>query len=121
MTSWPHDDMLQMGNAGYKVIVKHEDHILWVESLVLRNLGPISRLYDVIIRRQIGILFCWLGNSIYQALLIFSQAVCFVLQCMFNAQETQCMAFEDASLGNLSCGCYDKCSECRLYRVRMVD
>ena len=58
-----------------KVIVKHEDHILWVESLVLRNLGPVSRLYDIVIRRYIGIFFCWLGNSIYQTLLFFSHAV----------------------------------------------
>lgn len=57
-----------------KVIVQHEDHILWVESLVLRNLGPISRLYDTTIRRQIGIFFCWLGNTIYQTLLFLSQA-----------------------------------------------
>ena len=49
--------------------MKHEDHILWVESLVLRNLGPVSRLYDIVIRRYIGIFFCWLGNSIYQMLL----------------------------------------------------
>jgi hypothetical protein len=58
-----------------KVIVKHEDHILWVESLVLRNLGPVSRLYDIVIRRYIGIFFCWLGNSIYQMLLFLSHAV----------------------------------------------
>lgn len=57
-----------------KVIVKHEDHILWVESLVLRNLGPVSRLYDIVIRRYIGIFFCWLGNSIYQMLLFLSHA-----------------------------------------------
>jgi len=44
-----------------KVTVKHEEHILWVESLVLRNLGPVSRLYDIVICRYIGIFFCWLG------------------------------------------------------------
>jgi len=64
----------QLWLAG-KVITKHEDHILWVESLILRNLGPFSRLYDVVIRRQIGIFFCWLGNSIYQVLDLFSRAV----------------------------------------------
>ena len=58
-----------------KVITKHEDHILWVESLMLRNLGPISRLYDSAIRRYIGIFFCWLGNTIYETLSTLSEAV----------------------------------------------
>lgn len=57
------------------MITKHEDHILWVESLVLRNLGLVSRLYDSTIRRYIGILFCWLGNTIYQALRTLSEVV----------------------------------------------
>ncbi len=63
------------GKVNHYQIVKHEDHILWVESLVLRNLGPVSRLYDIVIRRYIGIFFCWLGNSIYQMLLFLSHGV----------------------------------------------
>lgn len=49
--------------------------MLWVESLVLRNLGPFSRLYETVIRRYIGILFCWLGNTIYQCLATLSESV----------------------------------------------
>ncbi|KAL3144033.1 hypothetical protein ABBQ32_003837 [Trebouxia sp. C0010 RCD-2024] len=55
-----------------KVIVKHEDHVLWVESLLLRNLGPFSRFYDHTIRRLIGIFFSVVGNSIYTLLLHLS-------------------------------------------------
>ncbi|KAL3150047.1 hypothetical protein ABBQ38_013397 [Trebouxia sp. C0009 RCD-2024] len=58
-----------------KVITKHEDHVLWLESLVLRNLGPFSRFYDSTIRRCIGIFFCWLGNLIYEALAWCSEVV----------------------------------------------
>ena len=58
-----------------KVIVKQEDHILWVESLVLRNLGPISRFHYHTGRRFIGRFFCWLGNSIYSFLVFFSAVV----------------------------------------------
>ena len=65
-----------------KVITKHEDHILWVESLVLRNLGPISRLYDSTIRRYIGMFFCWLGNTIYQTLRLQTE----VVSCLLHNQ-----------------------------------
>ena len=51
-----------------KVIVKHEDHVLWIESLVLRNLGPVSRFYNGYVRRKIGQAFSIIGNTIYTTL-----------------------------------------------------
>lgn len=60
-----------------KVIVKHEDHVLWVESLLLRNMGPVSRFYDHTIRRLNGNLFCFIGNTIYTVLVYLSKLVSF--------------------------------------------
>ena len=68
-----------------KVIVKHEDHVLWVESFLLRNLGPFSRFYDHTIRRLIGMFFSFVGNCIYTWLLFLSNlvsGVCVVCVCV---------------------------------------
>ena len=81
--------LTHQGLAG-KVITKHEDHILWVESLVLRNLGPVSRLYDRVIRRYVGIFFCWLGNAIYQTLAMLSHAVSWLDKCLLDVAQINC-------------------------------
>jgi len=49
--------------------------VLWIESLLLRNLGPVSDLYDNVLRRQNGKLFCTIGNTIYTILLYLSNLV----------------------------------------------
>ena len=71
-----------------KVIVKHEDHVLWVESLLLRNLGPFSRFYDHTIRRLNGNLFCFMGNAIYTVLVYLSKLVSFV--CKLTCEGSGC-------------------------------
>lgn len=63
-----------------KVIVKHEDHILWVESLVMRNLGPVSHWFNIYGRRYMGRFFCFLGNFIYTVLLWTTNLVSNVLR-----------------------------------------
>lgn len=67
-----------------KVIVKHEDHVLWVESLLLRNMGPVSRFYDHSIRRMNGKLFSIIGNSIYTVLLHLSRLVGLLLKLIVS-------------------------------------
>jgi hypothetical protein len=63
------------GALGGFQIVKHEDHVLWVESLLLRNLGPLSHLYDKVVRRLIGLFFCFIGNMIYNTMAWLSTQV----------------------------------------------
>ena len=58
-----------------KVILKHEDHVLWIESLLLYNLGPFSRLYDTVIRRKVGQAFSIIGNTVYNTLKVSSDLV----------------------------------------------
>lgn len=67
--------MKQLCMSAGKVIVKHEDHVLWVESLLLRNLGPLSQFYDHTIRRMNGQVFSFIGNAIYTVLLYLSHLV----------------------------------------------
>ena len=57
--------------------MKHEDHVLWVESLLLRNMGPVSRFYDHTVRRLNGSLFCFIGNTVYTVLVYLSKLVSF--------------------------------------------
>ena len=68
-----------------KVIVKHEDHVLWVESLLLRNMGPVSRFYDHFIRRMNGKLFSIIGNSIYTMLFHLLRLVGLLLKLIVSA------------------------------------
>ena len=71
-----------------KVIVKHEDHILWVESLLMRNLGPVSRFFNRTVRRQNGRFFCFLGNFIYAALAWVTNMVSSVFLTCIRYQHT---------------------------------
>jgi len=63
-----HDCTVYVCNAG-KLISRHEDHIMWEESLLLRNLGPFSTFFYNQIRPFTGKLFSTVGNFIYHVLL----------------------------------------------------
>ena len=52
-----------------KLISRHEDHIMWEESLLLRNLGPFSTFFYNQVRPFTGKLFSTVGNLIYHFLL----------------------------------------------------
>lgn len=51
-----------------KLISRHEDHVMWEESLLLRNLGPFSIFFRDKIRRFQGIAMSVAGNMIYALL-----------------------------------------------------
>lgn len=57
------------GPNGGKLISRHEDHIMWEESLLLRNLGPFSTFFYNQVRPFTGKLFSTVGNLIYHFLL----------------------------------------------------
>lgn len=56
------------GPQGGKLISRHEDHIMWEESLLFRNLGPFSRIHDEHIRPFMGRFFAAIGTLIYHFL-----------------------------------------------------
>ena len=51
-----------------KLISRHEDHIMWEESLLLRNLGPFSSVFHDILRPFMGKVFATAGTLIYHFL-----------------------------------------------------
>ena len=51
-----------------KLISRHEDHVMWEESLLLRNLGPFSIIFRDNIRRFQGIVMSIAGNIVYALL-----------------------------------------------------
>lgn len=56
------------GPHGGKLISRHEEHIMWEESLLMRNLGPLSHVFHDYFRPFMGKLFSTLGNLIYHFL-----------------------------------------------------
>lgn len=56
------------GSHGGKLINRHEDHIMWEESLLLRNLGPFSSVFRDVFRPFMGKVFSTAGTLIYHFL-----------------------------------------------------
>lgn len=57
-----------MWSVAGKLISRHEDHIMWEESLLLRNLGPFSSVFHDIFRPFMGKVFSTAGTLIYHFL-----------------------------------------------------
>ncbi len=51
-----------------KLISRHEDHIMWEESLLMRNLGPFSSFFHDYFRPFMGYVFATAGNLIFNFL-----------------------------------------------------
>lgn len=81
---------LGAGLAAGKVIVKHEDHVLWIESLLLYNLGPFSHFYGKTVRRRVGQAFSIIGNTVYSVLKTSSDLVMFHGQCALKTRFCFC-------------------------------
>eukprot|EP00891_Asterochloris_glomerata_P005428 jgi/Astpho2/5428/Aster-x1292 len=85
---------LEQSTSGGFHIVKHEDHVLWLESLFLCNLGPVSWFLRERVRIWMGWYEVMLGHAIYtSAVWLDQQGILPKLSAHANQLADQALAF----------------------------